>query len=193
MISTTMEPGLPTLVVRIRWVISVLRIVAQCMGQIVLLLSPRILLVSSLDLITFNTYLAFTGTAVRVYGSTQIRNNSGEIDPQWECFVDQVSIGSAKPFAYPENNWLFCSQGNLTDGLHAISVNATISTGRTFWFDRIEYAPSTRLSLSNKAIRVDNSDPELQYGPGWSSFGGVANGTQRSGSIFTFNFYGMWL
>ena len=130
---------------------------------------------------------------MRVYGSTQIRNNSGEIDPQWECFVDQVSIGSAKPFAYPENNWLFCSQGNLTDGLHEISVNATISTGRTFWFDRIEYAPSTRSSLSNKAIRVDSLDPELQYGPGWGSFGGVANGTQRSGSIFTFIFYGMCL
>lgn len=128
---------------------------------------------------------------MKVYGSTQIRNNSGVIDPVWECFVDQVSIGSTRPFIYPENNWLFCSQGNLTDGPHVISVNATIATGRTFWFDRVEYAPSASISLWDKAIRVDHLDPALQFGSGWYALGDTANATSRSGSVFTFNFFGM--
>jgi len=130
------------------------------------------------------------GSRVRVVGTNHIRNDSGIIDPQWSCSVDGVNIDSGSPFQYPENNWRFCSAYNLMDGLHTITVNATVARNQTFWFDRIEYAPSTSASLANKTVMLTSVDPAIQYGPGWSSYANIGNWTQRQGGLFALNFYG---
>ncbi|KAF9528097.1 hypothetical protein CPB83DRAFT_883694 [Crepidotus variabilis] len=64
----------------------------------------------------------FSGTTVKVYGSNNIRNDSGVLDPTWECFIDQQSIGASDPFPYVENNWPFCEK-SLSDGPHTLTIN----------------------------------------------------------------------
>ena len=80
------------------------------------------------------------------------------LDPAWECFVDNISIGSTAPFTMPENNWLFCEEGTLSDGPHILTVNATVLKNQTFWFDDIRYIPSVRVPLNQAAIVVDHLD-----------------------------------
>jgi len=130
------------------------------------------------------------GTSVSVIGSNNLRNDSGVLDPTWECFVDHISIGKTTPFQFAENNWVFCEQAVLVDGPHLLTVNATVANKQTFWFDRIQYVPSAGMSLASKAILVDSGDKALQYGTGWGALGGTANSTSRTGSAFSFEFDG---
>ncbi|KAF9561139.1 hypothetical protein CPC08DRAFT_707577 [Agrocybe pediades] len=136
---------------------------------------------------------AFNGTQVRVWGTNNLRNDSGVLDPQWECFVDKISIGATAPFQFAENNWVFCEQDQLEDGPHVITVNATVAKQQTFWFDQINYIPSVSVPLDNKGILVDNHDAALQFGDGWGALGGTANQTGKSGSTLTFQFVGVSL
>lgn len=130
------------------------------------------------------------GTSVRVFGTNNLRNDSGVLDPTWDCFVDNISIGSSTPFQYPENNWVFCSQDKLTDGPHILTVNATVAKAQTFWLDDIQYVPSASVSLEDAAVMIDSHDSQLQFGAGWQALGGTANMTTQTGSIFTYNFTG---
>lgn len=130
------------------------------------------------------------GTSVKVFGSNNLRNDSGVLDPSWDCFVDNISIGPSTPFQFPENNWVFCSQDKLVDGPHILTVNATVAKEQTFWFDNIQYNPSASVSLEDAAVFVDSLDSQLQYGAGWQALGSTANMTTQTNSIFTFDFTG---
>ena len=127
---------------------------------------------------------------MRVYGTNNLLNDSGVLDPTWNCFVDNISIGPTTPFQYPENNWVFCDQEKLVDGPHILTVNATVMKAQTFWFDDIQYVPSASVSLEDDAVLVDSLDPQLQYGAGWQALGSTANMTSQTNSIFTFDFIG---
>jgi hypothetical protein len=131
------------------------------------------------------------GSRIRVIGTTRIRNDSGVIDPQWSCFVDGVGIDNGTPFPYHENNWRLCSTNSLMDGPHTITVNATVARSQTFWFDRIEYLPSTSVSLANRTVMLTSVDPAIQYASGWRDYANIGNWTQTAGSVFALNFYGM--
>lgn len=130
---------------------------------------------------------------MRVYGSNNLQNNSGILNPSWECFVDGVSI-AATPFQSPENNWQFCGSPVLADGNHVLTVNASVSSPQTFWIDQIQYLPlaGSQPQLANATVLVDNLDPMLKpaFGKGWGELGGSANMTTTSGSQFTLNFTG---
>ena len=116
-------------------------------------------------------------------------NTANGVDPSWECFVDNVSIGATAYFQYPENNWLFCSKGQLNDGPHVIHVNA-VSNGHTFWFDYIRYTPSASVSTQNAIVSVDHLDPAVVYGSGWAPLGTTASFTSTLGADVTFQFTG---
>ncbi|KAF9478490.1 hypothetical protein BDN70DRAFT_836032 [Pholiota conissans] len=152
---------------------------------------------STLHGTTLNASLSysFTGTQVKVWGSNNLRNDSGVLDPTWECFIDHISIGATTPFQFAENNWVFCEQDTLVDGSHVLTVNATVKKAQTFWFDQIQYAPSASVPLDNKTILIDSLDPQVlsAYGSGWGSLGGTANQTTTTNSLFTFNFTGVSL
>ena len=124
-----------------------------------------------------------------VYGTMNIRNTSGVIDPKWACFVDGVAIPTIPPFQYPENNYPLCQQSQLPDGDHIITVNAT-SYGQAFWFDDIEYTPSLGVPLDNATIVVDHMDPSIHYGRGWSPLGYTANMTSTDGAKMNLQFTG---
>ncbi|KAF8163683.1 hypothetical protein B0H34DRAFT_781303 [Crassisporium funariophilum] len=136
---------------------------------------------------------AFNGSRVVVFGSNSLRNDSGVLDPSWECFVDKISIGASKPFPFDENNWVFCQQDTLVDGPHVLTVNVTVAKAQTFWFDQIQYVPSASVALDQQIILVDSLDPELQYGPGWQALGGTANMTSVQNAQFEFHFTGIQL
>ncbi|KAF9561097.1 hypothetical protein CPC08DRAFT_664780 [Agrocybe pediades] len=133
---------------------------------------------------------SFTGTSVLVFGTNNLRNDSGILDPQWNCFVDGIEIGASSPFQFPENNWLFCSHDQLTDGPHVLSVNATVAKQQTFWIDKIHYVPSTEVSLDNQVILVDRNDPALQFDDAWTVLDVDRKITTQTNSILTFQFVG---
>ena len=101
---------------------------------------------------------ALLGKSIIVSGTTQIRNDSGIIDPQWECFIDDVSIGSKAP-----------SHGVLTDGPFVFRLEAKVAKEQTFWFDFLNYIPSSSVPLDTSTVFYDQSDSTVQYNPGQHS------------------------
>jgi hypothetical protein len=132
---------------------------------------------------------------VKVHGTNIIRNDSGVLDPAWDCFVDNISIPTdhSDRSQDPVNNWEFCSQDGLVDGPHILTVSATVEKEQTFWFDNIHYLPSASVSLEDAAVWVDSPDSQLQYGAGWQPLqgdAGIANMTSQLGANLTFDFTG---
>ncbi|KAF5372359.1 hypothetical protein D9615_009234 [Tricholomella constricta] len=134
--------------------------------------------------------LTFQGTSIRVFGTTKLsRINETHWDPSWECFVDQISIGATKPFAYPENNWILCQKSALNDGQHEITVKVT-SAGTTFWLDYLVFTPSPQVSYDEAVLLVENDDTSVMYDSSWVALGANANMTTKKGSQVKFDFIG---
>ena len=135
-------------------------------------------------------YGCFSGSKIVVLGTSITTNISGTQDPTWECFVDNISIGwNISAGSGAENNWVLC-QSDLQDGPHVLTTNVTVLQEQIFWFDQIQYLPSSNVSLDNSTVRVDSSDPAIQYGSGWTELGGFVNLTQTAGSTVTYDFFG---
>ncbi|KAF8157835.1 hypothetical protein B0H34DRAFT_706329 [Crassisporium funariophilum] len=133
---------------------------------------------------------AFSGTLVSIMGTTQIDNSTGVVDPQWSCFVDNVQVDTGDPFPFPENNWPLCTARTLSDGLHVITVNVTVKA-QPFWFDQIQYIPSSVVPLDNATILVDIPDPIIRFSPGWTTLAGLTvNTTNEAGSTVEIDFIG---
>ncbi len=115
------------------------------------------------------------------YTGTQ---NTSTMD--WTCFVDGISLGKTFPSKdFYENHRMLCLLNTIVDGPHTVTVNATVGENQTFWFDKIQYIPSASVSLENKTIQLDSSDPAILYGSGWS-----ASETQTNGAQVGCNFFG---
>ncbi|KAF8811573.1 hypothetical protein BYT27DRAFT_7240265 [Phlegmacium glaucopus] len=140
-----------------------------------------------------NLSFPFSGTSVTVLGTSITTNASGSQIPTWECFVDDNSIGWNTVLQFAENNWVFCDNGQLQDGPHVLSVRAKVSNQQTFWFDQIQYIPSSNVSLDQSLLRVDSSDPVMRYSSGWQPLSDIVNLTQTAGSTLTYQFSGVSL
>ncbi|KIM40731.1 hypothetical protein M413DRAFT_446123 [Hebeloma cylindrosporum] len=132
----------------------------------------------------------FTGSRVMVVGTSKVTPVAGAMDPSWECFVDNVSIGSKPPISFPENNWVFCEANSLSNGQHTITVRATVRNQNTFWFDRILYSPSSSVNLDTSLILVDATDSSVQYGSGWQDMRDIGKLTLQGGAKVTVTFSG---
>ncbi|KAG6919902.1 hypothetical protein DXG01_015610 [Tephrocybe rancida] len=133
----------------------------------------------------------FSGSSVAVWGTTALveLDNGTRFDPSWECFVDNVIIGSTPPAPFPANNWRLCGPATLADGPHEVRVNVTTS-GTTFWLDYITYTPSVSVSYQTAEFRVENTDLALIYSTGWGNDGNDLYTTMTSGSQAKFDFIG---
>jgi hypothetical protein len=134
----------------------------------------------------------FSGSQVIVLGESIMTNASGTKYPTWECFIDNINIGrNVSAGKCTENSWVFC-QSDLQDGLYVFSTNVTFLHQQTFssWFDQIRYLPSSNVPLDNSTVRVDSSDPAVQYSSGWTELDDIANLTQNAGSTVTYEFFG---
>ncbi|KAH6879650.1 hypothetical protein BKA70DRAFT_206662 [Coprinopsis sp. MPI-PUGE-AT-0042] len=139
-----------------------------------------------------STELSFTfdGSSVELLGSNNPRNESGIIDPTWECLVDGVDIGATDPFPFQENNWSFCNWKDGTPGEHTLTVRVR-SQGQTFWVDRVQYVPSPKASVaSGSVISVSHLDNAITLGDGWVPLGGDANLTTTRGATAEVEFVG---
>ncbi|KAF9529503.1 hypothetical protein CPB83DRAFT_765016 [Crepidotus variabilis] len=134
----------------------------------------------------------FSGTGIKVYGSNDKHNDSVISDPKWSCFIDQQSITASKPEKEAQNHRHLCENNNLKpqDGPHTLTVNVTVAQNQTFWFDRIEYVPSSTVSLDDSLILIESNDAEFRYRDGWKK-SGTANMTKTNGASFEFGFTGI--
>lgn len=129
------------------------------------------------------------GSSLFVTGSINIRNDSGVVTPAYKCFVDLIQIPNGDQFQFFENNWNLCSQDDLVDGPHVLTINVT-TAGQEFLFDSIQYKPSPGAPLYDKVIKLNHMDPDIQYGAGWGPLGSTANMTGHTGSEVSLNFIG---
>ena len=136
------------------------------------------------------TLWRFSGSSIYVLGTSITTNSSGSQDPTWECFIDNNSIGWNTVVQSAENNWVLCQDTQLQDGPHVLTVKATVSNQQTFWFDEIEYLPSSSVPLDQAMMRISAGDPILQYSSGWSQLLSFVNITQVGGSTLTYQFSG---
>ena len=129
-------------------------------------------------------------------------NNSGVLDPTWDCLVDGGKVDPGPPpsdynSTLEYNNWVFCNFSDLVGAPHVITVNVTVLTNQTFWFDDIHYLPSASVPLDQSDIIVYSPDPEIQYDSGWwfpwpkSTAWESSKVTNVTGSSLTFKFFGM--
>jgi hypothetical protein len=130
-----------------------------------------------------------TGTTIDVVGTTNPGNSTGGVDPTWECFIDNISIGATNPFNFVENNWILCSAENLPDTSHVVTVNVK-SHGHTFWFDYFRYTPSANVSAEGELVLVQNFDPDIHFDSSWQPLSPNANMTVTKGGSVAFNFTG---
>lgn len=124
-----------------------------------------------------------------MFGTNDIRNVSGVIDPQWRCYVDDLEIPSSAPYPYPENNWRMCGVDHLVDKTHTLTVRVD-SQGQTFWFDYLLYSPSANAVLDGSVILVPSKDPSLIYGSEWESLEDSWTMTRIHGATMSFQFTG---
>ncbi|KAH6890044.1 hypothetical protein BKA70DRAFT_1328817 [Coprinopsis sp. MPI-PUGE-AT-0042] len=131
----------------------------------------------------------FDGSSVTLWGSNNPRNESGIIDPTWDCLIDNVDVGATDPFPFAENNWAFCDWKG-TPGEHTLTVRAN-SQGQTFWVDRVEYVPSPTANVAGgSVISVSHADNAIKLGEGWGALGGTANFTTSRGATAEVEFVG---
>ncbi|KAF8159353.1 hypothetical protein B0H34DRAFT_767602 [Crassisporium funariophilum] len=134
----------------------------------------------------------FSGTSISLLGTNNIKTSGGETDPGWECFIDNVSIGSTNPFQFSENNWVLCSKQNLTDESHVLTVNVN-SKGRNFWFDSIHFNPSDSVPSDNALLSIENNDPSIRYDSSWEALGETATMTRTKDAKVSYDFTGVSL
>ncbi|KJA21299.1 hypothetical protein HYPSUDRAFT_67824 [Hypholoma sublateritium FD-334 SS-4] len=131
----------------------------------------------------------FSGSSFTLTGALQVPRTPNSGNTTWQCILDGASITVNDP-AQVENRVQFCGQGGLTDGPHTLVVKAVGTSQQTFWFDLLQYIPSSGTSLASAAVYSDASNPLVQYGGDWSTHypGFVVN---EAGATTQFSFTGV--
>ncbi|KAJ2915922.1 hypothetical protein MD484_g4472, partial [Candolleomyces efflorescens] len=136
---------------------------------------------------------SYDGSSARLTGTLDLKNNSGVLDPTWECFIDQKSAGTKTPKnAHAQNNqWLLCdwSDLDLLAGQHVVTVNIS-SNGQAFWFDQIYYLSNSHPKLEGSTLFVGSNDPEVSLDSAWTPLDEIGYMTQTAGATAKFKFTG---
>ncbi|KAF9255251.1 hypothetical protein L218DRAFT_884580 [Marasmius fiardii PR-910] len=148
----------------------------------------------------------FSGEFVQVRGAKENRrinrpqnvtSDNTTVLAKWTCQVDGSSIRTTpyREFMYDITNNMLCEQGRLSRSLHTFTLNVTIDdpNSQIWWLDKIEYAPLPDADLSKEVLKIDASDPSIQYDNAtgnWRDISGLFNGTGTTGASMTFNFNG---
>ncbi|KAH6896372.1 hypothetical protein BKA70DRAFT_1406863 [Coprinopsis sp. MPI-PUGE-AT-0042] len=133
--------------------------------------------------------IGYFGSTVRLWGTNNPHNQSGDLSPKWDCLVDGASIGPTTAFAHAENNWIFCDWRGAS-GEHTLTMQA-ITLGQTFWVDKIEYIPFPGPSVEGpEAVSVPCMDESIRYGEGWGTTTEFARFTAQRGATLDFAFKG---
>ncbi|TFK23469.1 hypothetical protein FA15DRAFT_757239 [Coprinopsis marcescibilis] len=133
----------------------------------------------------------FNGARVRLYGTNDVLNSSGVIDPSWTCDVDGIEYPPREAWRLPINNWAMCSVTLNTSGEHTFTLTAT-SEGTTFWVDYIEYIPNAALSATiSPTVLIDDTDAAVRYlSGGWTAYEDETMMTLQPESTLSVTFVG---
>lgn len=141
--------------------------------------------------VVFKNNWKYLGTAIDIYGTNDIRNSSGIIDPLWSCYLNGVQIISTPPFQFEENNWHMCGIDDLLDMNHTFTLSVS-TFGQTFWFDYLVYTPSPNATLQNDSVvLVPFSDAALVYDASWQPWSNLSIITRTLNAVVEFQFLGM--
>ncbi|KAF8873185.1 hypothetical protein BD779DRAFT_1679327 [Infundibulicybe gibba] len=110
---------------------------------------------------TSSLSLQFRGSQPQVFGTS--------MGVQYECFVDDTSIGStADDTVIGMNNLILCDGAQFFEAKeYTLTLNVTHELdGMRFYFDYITYIPSTSDPLGSATVLVDKFDPAVVYTQG---------------------------
>lgn len=135
----------------------------------------------------------FSGTRIRVLGTSAVQSSSSGTDPSWKCMVGDSDIPTSNPWTTQINNWPLCESPEFVPGQHTFTLN-TVSQKATFWFDQIRYLPLANMNSTLTgavSVVVEHSDPAVTYTSGsWQDLTTNAKVTSQAGSVMTIKFTG---
>ncbi|TFK66660.1 hypothetical protein BDN72DRAFT_899656 [Pluteus cervinus] len=141
---------------------------------------------------SYSLSFSFQGTGLEVMGITVGTPQNQTQDPALSCTMDQQTFANSTATTNTDltEQWHLCSASGIADTKHTFTLNVA-SNGLPARFDYMLYVPSADVSMDNKTIKVDSTDPGVQYsGTDWSDLKGIANMTQVTGGSATFDFIG---
>jgi len=106
------------------------------------------------------------GSSVSVYASIDVQFINGTQDPQWDCVVDtyiplQKPVLSTVKRISKANNFELCTGSVGTAGPHELVVAINTNRSSSLAFDYLLYSPAPDADLSNKVVRIDNTDEAI--------------------------------
>lgn len=141
-----------------------------------------------------HSLMRMLGSTISVYGTTDIHNISGVLDPTWECFLDGQSLEvnmTSFLLSNGHNNIVLCQANSsvASDSDHELVVKIA-SSGSTLWFDNFLYTPPATIPITQETLRVDDSDAGIVYSHGWAAWGETATWSLVPTATMTFEFIG---
>ena len=131
-----------------------------------------------------------SGSRVKVIGTT-----TSEWDPSlYVCLIDNTNIPNGDLPNLTENNIMFCGSDSLSDGQHTITLQTTVQVGDslTFWFDKLQYLPSSTMSLHSSFIVLNANDPAIHYSYAWQDVKDDGMTANQQGEKMTLDFNGVY-
>ncbi|TFK66655.1 hypothetical protein BDN72DRAFT_844045 [Pluteus cervinus] len=141
---------------------------------------------------SYSLSFSFQGTGLEVMGISVGTPQNQTRDPALSCTMDQKTFANSTATTNTDltEQWHLCSASGMADTNHTFTLNVA-SNGLPARFDYMLYVPSADVSMDNKTVKVDSTDPGVQYsGTDWSDLKGIANMTQVTGGSATFDFVG---
>ena len=147
------------------------------------------------------TVTSFSGTAVSVFASNGPYGiNSTTQYPTVQCFLDGSNDESII-YTYPghgqissDTNWVACIAKSIADGPHTLTVAVTVRNLQTFWFNLIQYTPSSTVPVSQAIQRIDSTDAAISYSPEWHKLDDQPDDyTLLFGTTYYTHVTGQWL
>ncbi|KAF8969620.1 hypothetical protein BDZ97DRAFT_1794301 [Flammula alnicola] len=133
---------------------------------------------------------SFNGSRVVVSGGQFVNNSAA---PNVQCFVDSNLVHPQYVYSASETGPFFCQKAGLQDGLHVVTLNATISDQlSSIWLDYIQYFSSTTMPPEGANVFIYPTDARLHLGKGWQADppGSLNKMTHQNNATLGFNFTG---
>ena len=139
-----------------------------------------------------NAHLVGPGNAAIIMGTNDINLDEAgnEAGADWDCLLNGSVSAGAKTgfFPHTENNWEFCNFQNIPAGRYTAGLRVKSRSGRSFWFDYIQYRPT--VTVQNEVMLTTRDDADIVYSSGWGTLAEVAYSTVTQGDTATFRFIG---
>ena len=127
-----------------------------------------------------NAEMPGIGSSAAVYGIvSMIAPISFEVEPIWECFIDDESTGTPTTIYTNQNRQKLCPFNELDSSKAHILATHTTSNQQLFWIDYIECTPSATVNFTGAFVSIQHDDHSLGYDDTWQSSSSGAKSTSE--------------